>query len=308
MGKSFLKRLLIGCLALTLSGGIFFFLLNGKETHGEDMKIVAVYSDKIPVKDVHSPVWEKTRFVSVKLYPQNIVSPKVRRASVKSIRVKVLYNTEKIAFLLEWDDKTRDALLDVDKYTDQVAIQLPLNPSSPPSFMMGQKGGRVHIIHWKAIWQDDIEKGYRDVDVLYPNYWVDLYWMGQPQFFGEGEIHTHPPHLREFISPEAEIFIPGFAAKNPMAVLHRKYPVEEVMAEGFGTLTTQPRQNASGWGVWENGKWRVIIARPLVSDDPLDAPITKKTYVAFAVWDGSKGNVGARKNYSPWIELILKKK
>lgn len=278
-----------------------------KSTKAQDIILNVSYVEKIPFREPFSPVWEKAEPIEINLSPQNIIAPMLKEASVNKINVRAIHNSVYIAFLLEWEDKTKDTIVDVDRFSDQCAIQFPTDPKIPGSFMMGQKGNRVHIVHWKAIWQEDIEKGYKDVKEIYPNYWVDLYWKDQPHIFGEGEVPSSPPHIMGFSSPEIEKFIPGFGAKNPVSVLDRKEPVEELMAEGFGTLTTQPNQNARGWGQWEDGKWRVIIARPKISDDPLDAQIPEETFVGFAVWDGSNKNVGARKHFSTWIKMIVKK-
>ncbi|MBI4228401.1 MAG: hypothetical protein HY693_01635 [Deltaproteobacteria bacterium] len=274
----------------------------------EQNVIRSVKVKEVPFKDVRSSIWKKAPVSRVNVIPQNITLPFLQTPSIKEISVRSVHNGEWIAFLLEWEDETRDAAVDVDKFTDQVAIQIPLTPKNLPAFMMGNKGGRVHIIHWKAIWQDDIEKGYRDVQVLHPNYWVDLYFFSdKPPIYAEGEFPLQPTTVDYFITPEALNFIPGAYARNPISMLHRTQPVEEAIAEGFGTFTTQPKQNAIGWGKWGNGLWKVIIARPLITDDPNDASISEKTFTAFAVWNGSAKNVGARKHYAPWIGLVVEK-
>src|SRR3989304_3510460 len=125
--------------------------------------IRSVKVKEVPFKDVRSSIWKKAPVTQVNVIPQNMTLPSLQTPTIQYINVRSLHNDNWIAFLLEWEDKTRDAVVDVNKFTDQVAVQLPLDPKSLPAFMMGNKGGRVHIIHWKAIWQDDIEKGYRDV-------------------------------------------------------------------------------------------------------------------------------------------------
>src|SRR3972149_652304 len=39
----------------------------------------------------------------------------------------------------------------------------------------GQQAGRVHIVHWKATWQDDMDLGFQGVEKIYPNGWWDIY-------------------------------------------------------------------------------------------------------------------------------------
>ncbi|MCS7184342.1 MAG: ethylbenzene dehydrogenase-related protein [bacterium] len=248
-------------------------------------------------------VWRKAPKTKIELYPQNITQPFLEEKSIEYIEVASINDGDKIAFLIIWSDKTRDAIIDVDKFTDAVAIQLPFDAQNLPAFMMGNKGGRVHIIHWKALWQDDLDKGFRDVHIIHPNYWVDMYFFSDKPIYAEGEF----PAVSHFKTPEALNYMPGVYSRNPISILERKVPVEEAVAEGFGTLTTQKHQNAEGFGLWKNGKWYVIIARPIVSYDSQDAPILDKTFIAFAVWDGSSKNVGARKHYTIWTELNVKK-
>jgi DMSO reductase family type II enzyme heme b subunit len=88
-----------------------------------------------------------------------------------------------------------------------------------------------------------------------------------------------------------------------MANFDRTEPVDELVAEGFGTLTAQERRVTTGRGVWRDGRWAVVFARPLTSDDPLDYQfhLGARGTVAVAVWEGSAGNVGGRKHWSNWV-------
>lgn len=259
-----------------------------------------------PVKDPKSPLWNQAKEVKLPLLPQNFVVPGITQVTVPYIRVRSLADGNYLALLLTWDDSTRNVEVDVDRFCDQVAVMFPLDPSHPPSFMMGNKKGRVHIIHWKARWQEDLDRGYQDVQTLYPNYWVDLYFFHDRVLYAEGEIQE--PGVGEFKTPEALNYMPGIYARNPVSQLQRKEPVEELTADGYGTLTTQYKQNGKGRGIWEEGVWKVVLARPLFSDDPLDAPLPEKTFLAVAVWEGNSGNVGARKNVTSWVPLIFLKK
>lgn len=267
-------------------------------------EIRVILGETAPVRDPEHPLWERVPGITVPLLPQNFVAPSLTKPTVTSLTVKALRDREDLAILLIWKDPTRDLTVDVDRFCDQVAVMFPLDPTQPPSFMMGNKGGQVHILHWKARWQDDLDRGYQDVQTLYPNYWVDLYFFHDRVHFAEGEI-PEEPSLRYFRTPEALNYMPGIYARNPVSTLNRQEPVEELMAQGYGSLTTQPKQNARGKGVWKKGEWKVVLSRPLVSDDPLDAPLPGQTFVAFAVWDGSARNVGARKMVTAWFPLLF---
>jgi DMSO reductase family type II enzyme heme b subunit len=87
------------------------------------------------------------------------------------INVKALFNEEDIAFLVEWEDATRNVLLDIDAFRDGVALQFPVKNTAEPSFRMGQGEGRdrdgtVNIWFWKADTQESIDK---DAQTIYQN-------------------------------------------------------------------------------------------------------------------------------------------
>lgn len=267
---------------------------------------VDLSNSAFPLQDPFAEIWKQAPVTRVTLLPQNVTTPNLEKLAVEWIDVRAIHNGSQVAFLLQWPDATQDGNIDVDRFTDAVAIELPLDAEIPPSFMMGHPGGRVQIIHWKAIWQKDIDEGFQDVRSLHPNYWVDLYFFAENPvpLFAEGEFPRHPA-AQSFKTPEALAQLSGAYVRNPVSVLDRKVPVEEAMAEGFGTLTSQPRQDATGRGVWKEGQWHVVISRPLVTSDTADAQFSagQQSVIAFAVWDGGQKNVGARKQYAPWIPL-----
>ena len=56
-------------------------------------------------------------------------------------------------------------------------------------------------------------------------------------------------------------------------------------------------------GVWSEGRWSVVFARPMETHDTGDyqfAPGTRDV-MAFAIWEGHDGNVSGRKQHSQWV-------
>ena len=99
---------------------------------------------------------------------------------------------------------------------------------------------------------------------------------------------------------------------NPVDSLNpfRDVPVEEMNAEGFGTLTPQPRtkQNVLGKGVWKEGKWQVVLYRSLESLNKWDVKFEKERppiLIAFAIWDGALQDRNGRKVVSMWQQLYV---
>ena len=246
--------------------------------------------------DPADKAWSRVAAVQVPMLPQSIALPRNMTPSVTALTVRALHTGTWIAFHLTWKDATRNAAMVSDAFLDAVALQVPFK--GKPSVTMGEPEGRVLILHWKADWQEDIDRGFQDVAQLYPNAWADWY----P--FAPGE----PPHdITAWSNPEAQRYLTGWVLGNPRSQPLKRVSVEEQIAEGFGTLTTSPRQSAIGQGAYAEGEWRVVIARPFVTgdaNDPAWGP-GAKTVVAFAAWDGGKGEIGSRKSFSDWIRLRI---
>ena len=242
-----------------------------------------------PIIEPSATLWKDARPVKVALLPQSVALPHMPDPVVKELTVRAVHNGGWVAFLVEWKDPSVSDRLMVDNFGDQMAIQLPVETSgTPPSPMMGNPGGRVNIMQWRAALQYDIDHGARTIKDLYPNAWTDLY---PDEVLG---------------STDARPYAGALGIENPVS-RGVASPVLDQMAEGWGSMTVKPDQHAVGKGVWKDGVWRVVIARPMSSDDknaPRLAPGVR-TSVAFAVWEGGHREVGARKGWSPWIPLVI---
>ena len=105
-------------------------------------------------------------------------------------------------------------------------------------------------------------------------------------------------------SPEraemAARYAPARALGNAMAG-PRTNPVEDLVAEGPGTLRSAPKTVSAGRGVRTKTGWAVVLSRPL----PEGWGAGGRTQVAFAVWQGSASEVGARKMRTAWTPIKL---
>ena len=96
-----------------------------------------------------------------------MAKPRIYESQMKSLKVRALHNTREIAFLVQWDDPTADDSIDVNKFTDAVALEFPASSAAvKPHFSMGDKENSVNIWFWKANWQkvSTPEKIYATVD------------------------------------------------------------------------------------------------------------------------------------------------
>lgn len=248
----------------------------------------------LPASDPDSPAWAEAVPLTIPVSAQVVVVPSLLSPTVERLEVRSLTNGTHIAFRIAWADVTknnRTTLLQ--EFRDAVAIQIGA-PGDLPYVCMGGANVRMNILHWKADWQADIEEGFRDLEDALPNFWVDYY----PYAIGE------PPYeVPEDFAGYASQYLVGYAVGNPFSQPLKVTPVEDAVAFGFFTITTQPQQDALGRGVWRDDGWAVVISRRLVTTDSLDNPIHGGSVVAFAVWDGGNGDRGSRKSTTTWIPL-----
>jgi hypothetical protein len=257
----------------------------------EGEPIVAGYVEgELPETDPDSGSWRNAQRILVPLVPQQVVPPFLEKAGVTELDVRALHNAVDVALFLEWDDDWVDDLDGIRRYHDAVAVQLPTRRgATPPALTMGSPGYPVHILQWRATWQRDLDSGGKTgVDQIYPEV-----------------VHDVMPD--DVLPPEtAQLYWVGREAGNPLSQVVRSTSVEEVVAEGFGSVTHLPTQSARGFGVNEDGRWRVIVTVPAARAGVGEALAPGTTWpVAFAVWLGSRENRGGRKHIADWQPLVV---
>ena len=247
----------------------------------------------LTTEDPRASFWDETLGVTVALQAQNEAMPTLDKVTVRGVEARALTNGRQIAWRVSWADNSADYHLDTDRFCDAVALQFALKKNA--SYKMGDRDFPVQIIQWKAIWQKDIDEHFQDVQDLHPNYWTDLYW------FAEGEFPFRVPDA--FQRTESLDYFVAYRAGNPVSDIYREQPVQEMVAEGFGTLTANERLDTTARGVWLDGRWTVVFVRPLETNDAADYQFKPGTrdVIAIAVWDGAAENVSGRKHHSQWI-------
>lgn len=252
-------------------------------------EVVALETARLP-EGPDDRSWREAPEHRAALLVQDLVEPRLMTPSTPEVAVRALTNGAEIAFRLEWPDEGADDTPGPARMVDACAVQLPekIEPDLPEP-QMGQEGRLVQIAYWRADWQAWVDGRGDTIRDLYPNASVDHY-----------PFAAKPLEPGSAARQEMErLYSPALAAGNLRAG-PRKSPVEALIAAGPGTLSPAATQDAGGRGVFQKDRWSVVIRRPL----PQGLGRDQRTHVAFAVWQGSRQEVGARKMRTGWIPLL----
>ena len=197
--------------------------------------------------------WGTIEAVELPLAGQIVASPRFWTPSANSVRIKSFYNKENIAFLVEWDDRTNEQ---AETYSDAVAIQFPTKipeAQKKPYFAMGDSSNGVELLHWKAFDESILTaQGADDIETETDG-GEDL----EEEEAGDEEAAAETEQEEAVVEEVAKEEFKGF------------YKIKEMNAKGFRRLSVQPdnSQNSLCKGHWKNGKWQVMITRPIFTAD-----------------------------------------
>ncbi|HQZ97661.1 MAG: ethylbenzene dehydrogenase-related protein [Pyrinomonadaceae bacterium] len=242
--------------------------------------------------DPNAAVWDAVSLHASKMILQDLVEPRLLEPSTSEVIVKAITNGSEIAFRLEWLDESQSDMPGPRHFIDGCAVQLPskVDPNVPAP-QMGEVGKTVEISYWRADWQAIVEGRADNINAIYPNASIDHYPAeAQP-------LENNPQAQAEAAARYAPARALGSRRSGP-----REQPVEDLIAEGPSTLSPAPNAVSKGKGVKTPKGWAVVISRPL----PAGFSAVTPSQIAFAVWEGSHIEVGARKMRTGWVPLILK--
>jgi hypothetical protein len=256
-------------------------------------EVVAVSAAKLPTLPTDS-AWNDAPEHTARMVPQDLVEPRLMTPSTVEVKVRSLLSGSDIAFRLEWEDSTKSDLPGPTRMIDACAVQIPEKlEKNLPEPQMGQEGKRVQVTYWRADWQATIDGRGDTIRDIYPNAAIDHY----P--FEAKPLEKGSPDQKEMALRYAPARALGNLRSGP-----RTAPVEDLVANGPGTLAPGLSLGAQAKGIHAKTGWSVVISRKL----PEGLAPNQRTHVALAVWQGSQQEAGARKMRTGWIPLLRKER
>lgn len=251
--------------------------------------VVNVVSADLATSDPDAAFWKTVAPGMVTLMAQPVTTPRPEVTTTDKIYVQAVHDKDWVAFRLRWADAEMSEAGHLGEFSDAIAMEFPMVGDKPPSVMMGSKDDPVHIFHWRAQYQHDVEHGKPEISDLYPNASIDMYPMDFKQAPGGSK-------------DDKEAFNPGVAIGNPQS--YSKTGVDEIIAEGFSTSSVEEGHGATARGVWKDGMWTVVISRPMAIEGGSTIATGLPNALSFAVWQGGKDEVGSRKCiHMAWLPM-----
>lgn len=270
---------------------------------GDVITVLRSNDGVVALLDPSSSAWSRAQMTKISLAPQTIVTPN-GGGSVSELAVKAIHNDSGLAIRLEWNDDTRDnETVHQVRFRDGVAVQFPTPDTSDTVLSMGSPHGPVNIWHWKADWEPDAPK-------------MNTAPYDEPK----ASINTSPSVLYSRLHVDSPIEQenaqgksgPNTGIYNMFGQNAHKSPVEDIVAIGVSSITTKPPnfQILKGRGQWKDGKWNVVIYKPLTpkTKDPTSPVFREGKHInaAFAVWNGANKERNGMKSISNWTSLLFR--
>jgi len=277
LSKEFRQTSTMGMKTLWLWGTMGLALLLGVTWYqvplvsSQGMVVRAHFQEGNVPSHPSDPAWETVTPLPLPLSGQIITRPVWPNPSVPVLSIRSIHNGKEVAFLLEWQDATKNETLTPGVFRDGAALALPIG-NAPAFFCMGQLDHYVNIWHWKADWQSDVDR--------------------RAARAKEKKRRRKGPRRFEVIP-------------------RRPSSVEDLIGGGFSTLTSKQRQGRiKGQAEWKRGLWRVVMKRPLTVDgDDLDNEAMlipgRLQAVGFAVWNGENQERNGQKAVASWMQLQI---
>jgi len=226
-----------------------------------------------------------------------------RNDANSDLQVQSLHDGKTIAFRLAWNDNSdNNESLHSESFKDAVAVELYRGPGGEPFLGMGSATSPVDVWFWDA----DRQNGPTAFDQVHPNAVADVYPFNEQAV--ESADLSRPAAQ---IANQPDIAFPARAVANQIVPPGNQSGGSALQAGGPRTLTFRvpTNQNVEAHGAWNDGRWTVVMTRPLavVAGDGVTLEPGAKLSAAFAVWDGSHQDRDGQKLITIWQDFEIEK-
>lgn len=158
------------------------------------------------------------------------------------------------------------------------------------------------------VWFWDADRQTRQlVEKTYPNIVVDTYPFSEEH---AATASFDRPGTKTANQPD--VSLPAKASGNPIVAAGSKSGGSTLAIGGPGTVTFRLPQSqlVTARGKWSDGRWSVVMARPLAvasESDGVSVEPGARASIAVAVWDGSHRERDGKKLITIWHDLELEK-
>ncbi|MBT4046471.1 MAG: c-type cytochrome [Rhodospirillaceae bacterium] len=227
--------------------------------------------------DPGDPAWNGAAPMDMRLAGQVVAAPRWQNPSVEMVTVQALFNEKDIAFRITWDDPFKDI-----KHDDAQAF----NPNE-----LAKVGGMTSYVEANDMVPRALDT-FRDSVAL--------------QFPVKAPQGTKKPHFyRGSSSDQVHLWVwkADLDAANGQGTQEGnargwKQPIKAQKEDG---------QQVMGKATWDQGRWTVVMKRPLQTGDKNDVQFQKGIFTPMSVnaWDGSNGEHGLIMSLSTWHYVFL---
>jgi len=221
--------------------------------------------------------WKQAEPMDVRLAGQVVAPPRWQNPSIEMITVQAVFNDKEIAFRITWDDPFKDVdhKKEMEFNAKKISAVGVFNSFVEANGMIPRK-----------------LKTFRDAVALqFPV--KPPKSAAKPHFF-RGDT-SNPVHLWLW---QADLDAKG------------KRGVIEGNARGWKqpiVAQAKDKQQIVSKAVWDQGRWTVVVKRPLTTDDTGDVQFRRGVFIPMALnaWDGSNGEHGLIMSLSTWHYVFL---
>ena len=221
--------------------------------------------------------WQQAEPMDVRLAGQVIGSPRWQNPSIEMATLRAVQDGKEIAFLLQWDDPFKDIIHKQDEAFDPKDIR--------------KVGAESSYVAANDMVPRKLET-FRDAIAL--------------QFPVKPPAGTKKPH---FFRGDSSKPVHLWVWKSDLDSAG-KPAVEEAIARGWQQPPrpqAEDKQQVSAKATWDQGRWSVVMKRPLTTDDKSDVQFSAGQFIPMSVnaWDGSNGEHGLIMSLSTWHYVFI---